>query len=113
MNPRVTAGMRRAVVDVLALSATYPSMSDLVEALAVAVVTSDDRSTRYVVGSRDPHGNTTIYGPYATAAAAEKAMAAGACATVDGTTGAVYPLVPSPKRERAPRKPPAAQMELS
>lgn len=101
-NPRVTAAMKKAALQSIADSIANGTVD--VEALCLAVITADDHTTRYCVGTRDPHGHTTIYGPYATAAAARKALESGACAHSEGTRGDIYPLVPSPKAPRARRK---------
>ncbi len=103
MNPRVTAPMRKAAQAVLASIGTYSSHAAIVEALCEAVITAEDKSTRYVIGARDQRGNTTIYGPYATAAAATKAATSG-IGYDPGMTGYVLPLCPAPKRSREPHQ---------
>ena len=102
MSPRVTAAMKRAALQSIADSIANGTID--VDALCLAVITADDTTTRYCVGTRDPHGHTTIYGPYATADAATKALQSGACAHIEGTRGDIYPLVPSPKVPRARKK---------
>lgn len=101
-NPRVTAAMKKAALQSIADSIATGTID--AEALCLVIITADDPTTRYVVGTRDPHGNTTIYGPYATADAAKKALDSGACAHIDGTRGDIYPLVPSPKVPRTRKK---------
>jgi putative N-acetylmannosamine-6-phosphate epimerase len=103
-SPRVTAAMRSNAKYVLSTLHTYTDMDEFIHNLCLAVITADDPTTRYVVGTRDPHGNTIIYGPYATADAAHKALDSGACAHIAGTQGDVYPLVPSPKIPRTRKK---------
>jgi len=100
MNPRVTAPMRKAAAQVLASIGTYSSHADIVEAICEAVITAEDSTTRYVIGARDQRGNTTVYGPYATANAAIKAAASG-IGYDPGMAGFVLPLCPAPKKTKA------------
>jgi hypothetical protein len=94
---RVTVGHKRAVLQVLANAATFASVEALAEAVAIAVLTAEDDRARRVVVTRDPGGHVYVFGPYATAATAMKVLATGALASVEGTRGAVLPLIPTPK----------------
>jgi hypothetical protein len=69
----------------------------LAELIAAAVVTATDGSkTYYCVGCRLPDGNPMIFGPFATRAAADRAMKAGALPGIQpGTEGKVFPLLPA------------------
>lgn len=69
--------------------------------LAAAVLTATDGKTRYVIGARDPNGNTYIFGPYATYTTAQNVVAVGLPEMPEGTRAGIYPLIPAPK---APRK---------
>lgn len=105
---RLTVGQRRAALDVLSDRGSYPSMEALADALALAVLTAEDENSRRVVCVREA-GAFYVFGPYATPAAAEKAIANG-LATTEGARGGVFPLIPAPRaakrvaKKAAPRQ---------
>lgn len=104
MNPRVTAAMRKAALFTLSNAATYPHTQALINDLCEAIITADDHGTRrFVIGTRDQHGNTLIYGPYPNSDAAQKAIDAGAVGISEHTTAWIFPLIPSPRPLKAPK----------
>lgn len=63
--------------------------------IAEAVITATDDKARWVVVSRG-----LIYGPYATCAAARKAIDSGHLGTSPGESAQISVLIPAPKKER-------------
>lgn len=98
-SPRVTVAMRKAAREQI-LDTPITTFDDLVERVCSAVISADDVKARYAVATQDPHGNTLVYGPYATQEAAEKAIETGACAHIAGTRAMALPLIPSPRTPR-------------
>ena len=103
MNPRVTAPMRKAARSTL-LDQPVTTFDDLIERLCTAILTADDDKQRYAVATQDPHGNTLLYGPYATKDAAIKAVDSGNCAHTPNTKAMLMPLIPSPRSARKGKK---------
>lgn len=103
---RLTVGHKRAALDILHDRGSYPSMEELADAIALAVLTAEDDSSRRVVCVREP-GAFYVFGPYATPAAAEKALVSG-LATREGARGGVFPLIPAPRAPKRPAKRKAA-----
>lgn len=106
---RITAGQRRAARYVLDRRADYTSLEDLVEAVALAVVTAEDDASRRVVVLRSTAG-VYVYGPYASEQTARKVAISGALGL--GGMAAVLPLVTAPrsplsKAQTAPPKRPS------
>lgn len=99
---RLTVGQRRAALDILHDRGSHASMEDLAEAIALAVLTAEDERSRRVVCVREP-GGFYVFGPYATADAAHKALVSG-LATREGARGGVFPLIPAPRAPKRPRK---------
>lgn len=105
---RLTVGHKRAALDILHDRGSYPSMEELADAIALAVLTAEDDSSRRVVCVREA-GAFYVFVPYATPAAAEKALAlATGLATRDGARGGVFPLIPAPRAPKRPSKRKAA-----
>jgi len=107
-NPRVQVEHSRAVVSILGegvLATMAPvlgasSGDALAHDIAAAVLGAYDDTTRYVVLVREPDdAGLTVFGPYATAAAAEKALHEGHAFALrqQGALARIYPLTPSPK----------------
>ena len=71
--------------------------------MAEAVLTATDAKTRFVVGVRTSSASALIYGPYATFAAAEKAIETGAVGTHSDDVAGIWPLIPAPKASRKAR----------
>jgi hypothetical protein len=68
----------------------------LARRVAESVVTAtDSNKTYYCVGVRLASGNTLIYGPLATAAAARKAIESGDVLGGPGARAGVFPLLPA------------------
>lgn len=99
---RVTVGQRRAALDVLHDRGSYADLEGLADALALAVLTAEDERSQRVVCVREP-GAFYVFGPYATPAAADKALVSG-LATREGARGGVFPLIPAPRAPKRPRK---------
>lgn len=68
--------------------------------VAEAVVTATDSMTRYCAVVVDSPKTLYLYGPYATYAAATKAIESGFLGTREGAKGYVMPLIPAPKIKR-------------
>ena len=74
----------------------------LATVLANACLQAEDgHTTRYVVGTRTAAGTAMIYGPFATRAAAEKAIGSG---DLLGEQAGVWPLLPTPRRGQGPQQ---------
>jgi hypothetical protein len=116
-NPRVLKAHREAVRGavgdtLLAVShalghgGSMPTEDDLdflAGNIAFSVLCADDTKTRYVVLVREPNDTgLTVFGPYATADAAQKALDTGAAFALvhQGALARIYPLTPSPKAAR-------------
>ncbi len=100
---RVTVGQRNAVLDWFQDQFGRPCTNETALDLAEAVLTAEDHKTRYCVLSRTPQGEITVYGPYATRAAAVKAVEGGYTAISFGSTARITFLATAPKRP-APKK---------
>lgn len=111
---RVTVGQRRAVLHMLSQAASFTSLEEFADELAVAVISAEDEKSRRIVVTRTPAGSLYAFGPYATAATAMKVLDSGVLAHVEGTRGAVLPLSPAPKSTAAkPKRPAAAKASAS
>lgn len=78
-------------------------MHRLASDVAFGVLSAYDDTTRYVVIVREPDdAGLTVFGPYATAAAAEKALNEGHAFALrqQGALARIYPLTPSPRATR-------------
>jgi len=78
-----------------------PELDALADRIAAEVLTAYDHLGRWAVVTSD----FTAYGPYATYAAARKAVDSGVCAFREGTQAMVLPLQVSPRKAREPRHP--------
>lgn len=94
------AGTRVLKAHLDAIRSLLPVLTDeQIFEVAESVLTAEDgKKTRYCVGTRAPSGSTVIYGPYATHAAALRAVELGAVGTGIENLAGVFPLVPAPKR---------------
>ena len=116
---RVSVAQRDAVLHALPLAqvefARTGDQKALGTAIAAAVLSAEDYSaTRYLIGTRDSHGNTYIFGTFPTHAAAIKVIEAGLVGTTnDGESKAgIFPLIPvprPPKRKAAPKAAPKSR----
>lgn len=96
VNPRVTAAMRKNASAVLAKRGI--TNQDFVSQLCETIITADDSKTRWCVLTVDSgSGEATVFGPYATRTAAEKAIQTGMLASRENTRGAIMPLHQTPK----------------
>ena len=114
---RVSVAQRDAVIHILPIAQVeFARTSDqkvLGETIAAAVVSAEDYSTtRYLIGTRDPNGNTLIYGTFPTHAAAIKVIESGLVGVTQGSQAGVFPLIPIPrpaKRKAAPKAAPKSR----
>jgi hypothetical protein len=97
---RLTAKQRKAALAVLENRADFPDLEVMADAVALAVLTAEDDTSRRVVCVREPGGAFYVYGPYATTATAQKVIDGG-LATRQGARGGVFPLIPAPKKTTA------------
>lgn len=99
-NPRVLKAHREALKEGIgAFAEACKSGWDeaAADVLLASILGARDSETTYVVGTRYPSGATEIYGPYATMAAATKAIDMGVCAHSPGAVAGIFPLIPAPK----------------
>jgi hypothetical protein len=97
--PRVLKAHTNAVINALPEAGDHLRNGDKQQAaqvLAHAVITATDDKTQYCVIVRDHTNNAWVFGPYATASAATKAITSGNIA-IAGQAG-VWPLIPAPKK---------------
>lgn len=105
MNVRVLNAHKDAALAAL-IAGPYESSSELLTAIATAVLTADDAKTRYVVVSQDRQTRIPLaYGPYGSRGVAEKAIDRGYCAWTENTDAMVIPMTPAPKKADLPSKP--------
>lgn len=105
MNTRVLKAHKDAALAAL-IAGPYGSSSELLDAIATAVLTAADDKMKYVVVSQDRTSRTAIaYGPYSSRAVANKAIARGYCAWTELTDAMVIPMTPAPKKADLPSKP--------
>lgn len=95
---RVTVSMKKAVMDVLSRAAEFTNPDAFAEELASAVLTAEDDKTRYCVITQNPLKEVYVFGPYASHDTAHKAISSGNLASMEKTTGGVYPLIVAPKK---------------
>jgi hypothetical protein len=97
---RVTAAQKKIAAELLATRGIDDK--DFVERLLMEVITANDEKTRYAVVVWDEQQRSgeapAVFGPYATVAAAHKAVATGLLASRPGARGFVVPLITAPKR---------------
>lgn len=105
-NPRVLKAHRDALkngISAFADACRSGWDEEAAETLLASILGARDSDTTYVVGARYPTGATEIYGPYATVAAATKAIEMGVCAHHADATVGIFPLIPAPKATTANR----------
>lgn len=108
---RVLKAHKDAVLDTMKDAAaiiTASGMDSFAEVMASAVLSAGDSNCWWTVGVRVPGADPLIFGPYATAEAAHKAIEGGAIpAYVQNTQAWVLPMYPAPKgaRRKAAAKP--------
>lgn len=107
---RVLKAHKDAVLETMQDAAaliTTGGMETFAEVMAGAVLSASDSKVDWVVGVRVPGEGPMIFGPYASADAAQKAIDGGHIpAYVEGTQAWVFPMLPAPRatKKKAPAK---------
>jgi hypothetical protein len=97
------------VIDNIDLIAAGGNPQEFAEKVAMAVVTAEDSKVRWVVVTSD----RVVFGPYAAAASAHKAIDKGLCASRSGTKAMVLPMTAAPRAGRHTENDPVVSGQMT
>ena len=100
MTVRATAAQKRAASELLRTRGIDDQ--DFIDRLLMEIITANDEKTRFAVvvygKAGEGHRAPDVFGPYATMAAASKAVTTGLLASKPDARGYVVPLITAPKK---------------